>query len=342
LDILLADPEALLESLENIFNTLEGATLGPSGIVTTFPIPFIRNSLGRSLGAGTDQNLIARGRRKVIPSLQAGLDSFEGEATTVAKLLGLLIELALDKIGILQPGERVAVDCFYYNNDTNARTTVECVSENPKPSSVMWAIPFGQRFVIEMALDFDLDTGDFPLEIEFDGDANSVPTLTIGWSLSLAFGFDESAGFFLYTFPDGSEEFRVYALLSVLDRTLSAKLIFLKGSLTDLDLIVGASIGVNIDKGQALRKTENASDAQYGRMTLGDLKKIRISDLFSIGALAGATVEIGGIEFGKLGFSCMVCLYFPSEMFLFTHVCSSSQVWTRASLAKLFQNGFLN
>jgi hypothetical protein len=302
LDILLMDPQGIVDALDGIFLTIEDASLGPHGIVTNLPIPFIRNGLGSALGAGTDDNVIGRGRRKIVPLLQSGLNSFEGDKDTVADVIARLMETAIDRIGILQENETVTVTCFYYNDDPNVtqREVIDdCLSDYPVSASLMWTLPFGQSFAIELPLDFDLDAGSFPLEIEFDGIDSNVPTLAIGWSFNLAFGFDEVEGFFLYTFPEGSQEFRVEALLSVLDRTLSATLIFLKASISDLDLRVGAAVYVDLDKVRALRlESDKTTDPQYGRLTRGNLKQItKISDLFSIGALAGATVSVSDVNF---------------------------------------------
>lgn len=200
LDILLSDPQGLLDTLTTSLSTLEDATLGPSGIVSNFPVPFLRKGLGRTLGAGSDRNILAQGRRRIVPGLQEGLASFEGEPSTAAELLGDLLEIAVGSVGLLQRDRNVVVDCFFFDADATATTTVECTSENPKPDSLMWSVPFGQSVVVEMPLDFSLEASTFPLEIEFGGDNSAdVPTLELGWSIDLAFGFDQNDGFFLFT-----------------------------------------------------------------------------------------------------------------------------------------------
>jgi len=306
LDILLAEPQGVVNALDNIFQNVEEASLGRNGIITNNPIPYIRNSLAKSLGAGTDQNILARGRRKVIPALQAGLDSL-GKPDSVAESLAVLLGKAVRSIGILRPGETVVVSCYFYdvkkakNVTQSAQQITSCKPDaTPRPTSIMWSIPFGQTFDVEVPLDFDLDVKKFPLEIEFSGNGNtSAPTLTIGWAFDLAFGFDEMNGFFLYTFPEGNDEFRVDCLLSVVDRKLDATLIFLKGGIQDLDLLVGGRLFINVDKARALgMDKEDRTSAKYGRLTAGDIRKIvKPSNMFSIGARIGAVLNATTIHF---------------------------------------------
>jgi hypothetical protein len=127
---------------------------------------------------------------------------------------------------------------------------------------------------------------------------SEVPTLCIGWGFNLAFGYDETEGFFLYTFPDPGErsEFVIEALLSVPKANISASLFFLDIDLTSTDINVGAQLFVDIDKSSALRKPDVAGP-NYGRVTQGDFSKItQISDLFVIGAIAGATILVEKAE----------------------------------------------
>lgn len=121
----------------------------------------------------------------------------------MADVLALIMEMAMDRLFILQKHKHVTTQCYYFDSDPLKSDTeqevVDCIADDPKPTSLMWSLPFGMTFVIEIPMDFDLDAGSFPLEIEFDGDKNEAPALTIGWSFDLGFGFDEVDGFFLYT-----------------------------------------------------------------------------------------------------------------------------------------------
>jgi len=299
LDILLLEPQGIIDALNDVFRSVEDASLGPKGIVTTFNFPFIRKSLAQALGAGTPDNIFGRGRRYIIPTLQAGLDSFEGNTDTVADVLARLMEMAIDEIGILNPGKKVTTTCYHFDKTTKTQVPhSSCIVKEPEIQSLMWTIPFGQKFTVKVPLDFDLDAGSFPLEMEFTGNGNAVPQLEIGWYFNLAFGFDEIAGFFLYTYPGGQQEFSVYAIMSVLDRKLTATLIMLKGTFDDFDLVFGASVYVNLDKAKALRRADSPGDAQYGRITRGNLREMaKLSDMFSIGVLTGATISIGKVTF---------------------------------------------
>lgn len=53
LDILLSDPSAIVEALDLVLETVESASLGPSGIVTQFRVPYVSGGIRDSLGAGT-------------------------------------------------------------------------------------------------------------------------------------------------------------------------------------------------------------------------------------------------------------------------------------------------
>ena len=176
---------------------MELAALGFSGVVTQLNIPYVRGSVAEALGGGGENNVLGRSRRKAVSAMQEGLDKFESTDDTVAEILGALMELAMNKIGILQTDENddllsVTTQCLYFDNTTNV--PVGCTSEDPKPTSVMWSLPFGQKFIIEIPMDFDIAPNGFPMEISFDGDANDIPTLEIGWAFDLAFGFDEEDG----------------------------------------------------------------------------------------------------------------------------------------------------
>ncbi len=299
LDILLAEPQGIIDALDDVFETAEEASVGENGIITRFPVPFIRNGLGDALGAGTSNNILAKGRNKVIPFLQEGLNSFEGKTDTVGDILARLMDKALDAVEPSLRLENKSTEflCYVYSNDTSRQEIVDCVDDTSDPTSVMWSIPFGQSFSIDLPLDFDLDAGDFPLEITFDGGDSS---LKIGWGFDLAFGYMEGPGFFLFTFPDDGPEITIEAGLAVLGFTLDATLLFLKGSLSNGDLVVAVGLSVDMDKGNALRlkSGENATDPQYGRLTRDSFRKItKISDLFVPGATAGATVEIPEVRF---------------------------------------------
>lgn len=299
LDILLAEPQGIIDALDDVFKTAEEASVGENGIITRFPVPFIRNGLGDALGAGTSNNILAKGRNKVIPFLQVGLNSFEGKTDTVGDVLARLMDNAMDAV---QPSLRLANQstdffCYIYNNNTLRQESVACLDDKSDPTSVMWSLPFGQSFTIDLPLDFDLDAGNFPLEITFDGGDSS---LTIGWGFDLAFGYMEGPGFFLFTFPDDGPEITIEAGLAIVGFTLDATLLFLKGSLSNGDLRVAVGLSVDMDKGNALRlkSGENATDPQYGRLTRDSFRKItKISDLFVPGATAAATVEIPDVRF---------------------------------------------
>lgn len=52
LDILLMDPQGIVDAVDSIFQSAEALSLGPSGVVTKLDAPFIGGSIGRTLKAG--------------------------------------------------------------------------------------------------------------------------------------------------------------------------------------------------------------------------------------------------------------------------------------------------
>ena len=102
------------------------------------------------------------------------------------------------------------------------------------PSSLIWTIPFGQEYSIDIDLDFSLDAGNFPLAMELSG--GSAPSLGISWDFTLGFGFDEKRGFFLSTEIEGESddggdpsELAVQTWFTMEDKSVDARLFFLKG-----------------------------------------------------------------------------------------------------------------
>jgi hypothetical protein len=80
--------------------------------------------------------------------------------------------------------------------------------------------------------------------------------MCIGWSFNLAFGYDETKGFFLFTFPDKEITSEFEALLPVPNANLDASLFFLDVYLTNFNIDVGAKLFVDIDKSSALCKKD--------------------------------------------------------------------------------------
>ena len=73
-------------------------------------------------------------------------------------------------------------------------------------------------------LNFKLDNDALPLQFNI---SDNQPTLTIEWEFTLAFGFDDNDGFFLYTFPNERSEFFVKANVEILNNAnIDAKLLY--------------------------------------------------------------------------------------------------------------------
>ena len=144
IDILLADPDALVSGLDSVFELAEAASLGPNGIVTNFPAPFISEKLGSALGAGTKDNVLAQARSAVTPKLKAQLEGFEGASDTVADVLARVIENVLrprsDFIGLIREEDSVVTTCFEYNNTRKEQVGKACGDGGINTTSIMWTI----------------------------------------------------------------------------------------------------------------------------------------------------------------------------------------------------------
>lgn len=84
LDILLLEPDNVVDVFNEMAKLVEAASLGPDGVVTKLFVPFMSNSMSEALGAGTDNNVIGRGRRSIVSFLRGELAAFEGEKVSRA------------------------------------------------------------------------------------------------------------------------------------------------------------------------------------------------------------------------------------------------------------------
>ena len=124
--------------------------------------------------------------------------------------------------------------------------------------SLMWNIPFGQTYTIELPdLDFELGNDALPIQLKISAEP---PIKNVSWKFSLSFGYDEEDGFFLYTFPDEGSEFEITADLKMEDINVNATLLyFLNMELTNAEIEFGVGIYVDIDKERATRQPDDAT-----------------------------------------------------------------------------------
>jgi hypothetical protein len=206
LDILLMDPVAIVDAVDSLFKSVNDLTLGRQGIVTTFPLPFIGTSVSRSLKAGSSDNFLEKARRTVKGTLDQILNTYEvddGDSTVADLIANVLTDLLGDSnLGILS--DVVSVK-YYEHNGQESLVQHGTYSADLEVKSLMWEIPFGQTYTIELPpMNFDLGNKNFPLQISTG--SNEQPSLSLQWSFRLAFGFDENDGFFLYTYPNQESE----------------------------------------------------------------------------------------------------------------------------------------
>ena len=309
IDLLLLDPEAIVDAVGNVFDQAEKFSVGSQGVVSTLDLPFVKGQVAKRLNASTPENPIRKAKRNVVGAMEARLKAYDendSDSNTVADIIAAELDIVLSKIGILDetssgvdvtyyvhPKGGGRVECIYGEQVEIEGANVACDPDNIK--SLMWTIPFGQEFPIELPeLDFELPEG-LPVQLKVDSE---TPVLELFWKFKLAFGFDETDGFFLYTFPEDDEdsEFQVVASLDHNITDIDATLLyFLNLGLDSTRLQFGAGLFVDIDKEKALRLKEpdDATSFRYGRVSRDDLRKVpNKKDLFQISAVAAATLDV--------------------------------------------------
>ena len=166
--------------------------------VTTFPVPVIGTTIGRSLRAGSADNFLERARRTIKGTLDQVLNTYEvddGESTVVDFIANVLTDL-LGEAGILTGNVTVK---YFEHVDTESLISHDSYNEDLEIDSLMIEIPLGQNYTIELPpLNFDLGNNKFPLQLSL----NTTAELNVHWQFKLAFGFDANDGFFLYTYRE--------------------------------------------------------------------------------------------------------------------------------------------
>ena len=150
------------------------------------------------MNAGKSDNFMEKLRRTVKSGLMNFLDMYDvndGESTVADLLAELLTDLLGNTLDILSSDVTVK----YYEHNGASLISYDNYTDEREIKSLMFEIPLGQTYSIELPpLNFDLDNSAFPLVLKTR--ATERPTLSVEWSLKLAFGFDEDDGFFLYTY----------------------------------------------------------------------------------------------------------------------------------------------
>ena len=116
LDVLLMDPVAIVDAVDNLFKLINDLTLGRRGIVTNFPVPFIGTAISRALKAGSSDNFLEKARRTVKGTLDQVLNTYEvddGNSTAADLLANVLTDLLGNRLDILKSDVTVT----YYEHD---------------------------------------------------------------------------------------------------------------------------------------------------------------------------------------------------------------------------------
>ena len=153
-DILLADPNAIVDAVDGAFREAEEKAMGKRGIVTRSNLPFVGDAVAKKLEAGKSENFLAKARRLIVGEMRTILDSYEeeeGGVDTVADILAIELGNLLGPEGanILKPD---LVNLTYYRHtDTDTGKTRQEVPDSEDIQSIkseigslMWTINFGK------------------------------------------------------------------------------------------------------------------------------------------------------------------------------------------------------
>jgi hypothetical protein len=190
LEILLMEPAAIINSVDNIFKLVNDMTLGRQGIVTNLPMPFIGTAIARSLNAGSSDNFLEKSRRAVKFTLTEILDTYDEGDVVTELIANALTDILGNRLGILN-GD---VTVMYYEHHGETLIGYDSYSDDLDILSIQWEIPFFQNFTIELPPINNM----IPLQIST---GTAEPLLNVECSFKMAFGFNED-GFFLYTYRE--------------------------------------------------------------------------------------------------------------------------------------------
>ena len=140
LSMLLENPAAIIDSVEDLLKQVEGLAFGRRGIITNFVVPIIKRTLQDNI-----PNFLAPFRRKIVGVLDDKLSSYQGngQATdTVADIIANELNLLLGNI------LKDDITVTYFEHDENSiianSTSYASVTEN-KIKSLMWYVMSSER-----------------------------------------------------------------------------------------------------------------------------------------------------------------------------------------------------
>ena len=146
IDLLLLDPESIIEAVSKVFDNIESFSLGSQGVLSQLELPFVKGEIARQLNAGRAENPIRKAKRNVVGAMESRLKSYEDDgrsSNTVADIIANELTSVLRDIDILD----CDVTVTYFEHDGKAKDggTRKPVNftDDVVISSLMWTIPLG-------------------------------------------------------------------------------------------------------------------------------------------------------------------------------------------------------
>lgn len=134
LTILLMDPAAIVDAVDDVFKAANDLSFGRTGIVTRFNLPFVGGAVSRALKAGSSDNFLERARRLVVGTMSEVIDTYDDEESTgtVADLVADILSDLLDDV------LRGNINVTYYEHVGNATVGSDVYDESKTIKSLMW------------------------------------------------------------------------------------------------------------------------------------------------------------------------------------------------------------
>lgn len=157
IDLLLLDPNSIINAVGNVFDQAEKYSLGSEGVLSKLNVPIAKSAVSKGMNATKPENPVSKAKRNVVGEIDSTLKReqkndgerrrrLQGSSETVADILADVLEDVLDSVGILDKECPEGVTVEYYVHGADGRTGHPAFSDDIRDDvkSLMWTIPFGE------------------------------------------------------------------------------------------------------------------------------------------------------------------------------------------------------